>query len=508
MDDAKVSRRALLALGAGAAGLAVAGLPWSAAAQPRTNWETLRRRLTGDLVLPADAGYAQAKQLDSGYFDTVNPAAVAYCETTADVRACLLFAQDNDIRVAPRSGGHSSSGYSTTTGLVLDVSRFDAVHVGADTVTLGPGVQSVDAVAAVAAAGLSLSSGNGATVCAGGFLQGGGLGLQTRKFGIASDRLVSADVVLASGESVHCSAASHPDLFWALRGGGGGNFGVVTNFEIRPTTVTRQVSFTLSWPWESAADVYAAFQPWLAAAPDDLGVYLNFLHQVTGPDARPQVLVSGAWFGDPAALGPHLDELVAAVGSAPVSRTAEELTYQQAMMRIFGCADKTVQACHRVGANPAAQLPRRGYSVEQGRMVATALSGAAIAEALDAFAANPVTGQFRGMNLNALGGAVNRIGRTDTAYVHRTAQYYLSFSNAIAATTPTTDESAAIDAWLSRCAAVAAKYGNGESYVNVISPRMTDWRQAYYGENYPRLVRVKQAYDPHGFFRFAQSVGA
>ncbi len=503
-----VSRRTLLGLGAGAAGLAVAGLPWSAAAAPRTRWDALARCLTGDLVLPDDTSYPTAKQLDSGYYDSVDPAAVAYCETVRDVRACLLFAQDNDIRVAPRSGGHSSSGYSTTTGLVLDVSRLDAVEVGPDRVALGPGTQTVDAVAALAPAGLSLVSGNGATVCAGGFLQGGGLGVQTRMSGVACDRLVAADVVLASGEAVRCSAADHPDLFWALRGGGGGNFGVVTRFELRPTTVTRQVMFSLVWPWDRAASVFSAFQAFLAGAPDELAPNLTLLHQDAAPGTQPTVLVSGAWFGDPEALAPYLDGLVANAGAAPASRTVDDLTYQQAMMRTFGCADTTVDACHRVGDNPAARLPRRGYSVEQGRMVDTPLGAAAIEEALAAFTAEPAAGQFRVLNLNGLGGAVNRVERTATAYVHRTAMFYLSYSASVPDFTPTPGQRASIDSWLGGGAEVARRYGNGESYVNVISPRLRDWRTAYYAENYPRLVAVKRAYDPHAFFRFPQAIGS
>jgi FAD/FMN-containing dehydrogenase len=500
---AKNELRRRTVLGAGLAGV-LATLPWPTSAST-VDWSRLR--LTGDLVLPGDATYPVAKQLDSGYFDSIDPAAIAYCENPQDVGNCLLFAQDNGIAVAVRSGGHSSAGYSLTTGLVVDMSRLDGVAVGANTVSLGPGTQSVDAVATLAPLGLSLVTGNGATVCAGGFLQGGGIGLQNRKFGIASDRLVSADVVLASGRLVHCSATCEPDLFWALRGGGGGNFGVVTRLEVTPTTVASQVSYSLMWTFDHAAAVILAFQQWLAAAPDDLATNLTLLWQNAGTGA-PVVLVSGAWYGDPAGLATHLDELVGAAGAAPLSRTADQLTYQQAMMRMYGCADKTVPQCHRVGDNPDALLPRHSYSLEQGRMVSTPLTATAVDEALTVFTADPVAGQSRFLNLLGLGGAVNRVSRTATAYVHRTAQYYLGFSAGLASSTPSDTELAAVDSWADRCWPVADRYGNGESYVNFISPRITDWRTACYAENYARLVRTKRAYDPHSFFRFAQAVGA
>ena len=490
-------------LGAGLAG-ALAVLPWPSMASTM-DWSRLAGRLDGDLFLPGDSAYPAAKQLDSGYFDNVNPAGIAYCANAGDVRSCILFAQDNDITVAVRSGGHSAAGYSTTTGLVIDVSRLDSVAVGTGTVTLGPGTQAVDAVNALVPHGLSLVTGNGATVCMGGYVQGGGIGAQNRKFGIASDRLVSADVVLADGRLAHCSAQREPDLFWALRGGGGGNLGVVTRFEIVSTNVTTQSSFTLMWTVDHAAAVLLAYQQWLAAAPDDLAPNVTVMWQ---SGAQPVVMVTGSWFGDAGALTAHLDELVSAVGAAPTMRVADALTYQQAMMRMYGCADKTVAQCHRVGDNPDALLPRHAYSAEQGRMVSTPLTAAAVDELLTAFLSDPASGQSRFLNLLGLGGAVNRVPRTATAYVHRNARYYLGFSAGLTSFTPTPDELSAVDAWLARAWPVAVRYGDDESYVNFISPRITDWRSAFYAENYPRLVWVKRRYDPYAFFHFPQAIGS
>ena len=257
-----ISRRTLFRAGAGAAGLAVLGSPlWpgSATAGPKiraSEWERLRAALSGDVVLPGDPTYDVARVLDNGFFDSIRPQAIARCATVGDVGTCLKFSQDNDISTAVRSGGHSAAGYSTTTGLVLDVSRLNRIEVnagGAGTVTIGPGAQGVDVMATLAAHGLSAVTGNCPTVCAGGYLQGGGMGPLSRKLGVASDRLVAADVVLANGRLVRCSTSREPELFWALRGGGGGNFGVVTRFEIAPSNVTRMVTFSIMWPWAAAA---------------------------------------------------------------------------------------------------------------------------------------------------------------------------------------------------------------------------------------------------------------
>jgi FAD/FMN-containing dehydrogenase len=499
-----ISRRALLRAGVGAAGLVAIGSWSTAQAQPATRWDRLRGALTGDLVLPTDNTYDTARQLDNGYFDTIRPQAIAYCANTNDIRTCLHFAQDNDIHTAVRSGGHSAAGYSTTTGLVLDVSRLNAINVGPTTVTLGPGAQGVDVLATLAARGLSAITGNCPTVCAGGYLQGGGIGPLARKFGVASDRLVSADVVLADGRLVRCSTDVRPELFWALRGGGGGNFGVVTRFEITPTTIQRMTTFSLVWPWAQAADVIAAHLPWLAAAPDDLTADLH----VINAGAQPVVVVSGGWLADPAALDPHLNDLIAAIGTQPLSRFVTDQTYQQAMMTQFNCANDTLAQCHRAGTNPSALLPRHSFVVDRGRLLSQPLTTTAINEALTAFEANPTNGQFRLMGFGGLGGQINRIAQTATAYPHRSAQSYFSYTVGLNSFTPTPDDQAAAQSWAANGFAVTQRYGDGQGQVNFIDPQLGDWRTAYYGSNYNRLARIKNHYDPDGFFRFPQSVGS
>ncbi|WP_027945833.1 FAD-binding oxidoreductase [Amycolatopsis taiwanensis] len=507
-----ITRRMLLRGGMGAVGLVAAGsAPWYGSAAfaktADTRWQRLRRYLSGDVVLPGDPAYPEALQLDSAAFDDVLPQAIAYCENVQDVRTCLRFAHDHDIAVAVRSGGHSAAGYSTTTGLVLDVSRLNAIDVGSSTVELGPGAQGVDILATLSRRGLSVITGNCPTVCMGGYLQGGGVGPLSRKYGVASDRLLSAEVVLADGRVARCSPRREPDLFWALRGGGGGNFGVVTRYEIAPVTTTRMVSFSLSWPWARAAEVIAAYLAWLVSAPDDLTANLTVMNQNAAPGTQPALFVSGSWFGAPAGLNPHLDELVSAVGSAPVSRLADDLSYVDAMMRMFGCGTQTVQQCHRVGYNPEATLPRQSFVLARGRLLEQTMTAQAIGEALAAFEAMPAAGQFRVMSWGGLGGQINRTGPAETAYVHRTAQQYFTYTAGVRTQAPPAEVKASIEAWTGGGFAVARRYGNNEGQINFIDGQLQDWRHAYYGDNYGRLVRTKRRYDPHGFFRFPQAIG-
>nr|WP_042191424.1 FAD-binding oxidoreductase [Kibdelosporangium sp. MJ126-NF4]CEL20076.1 FAD-linked oxidoreductase family [Kibdelosporangium sp. MJ126-NF4]CTQ97300.1 FAD-linked oxidoreductase family [Kibdelosporangium sp. MJ126-NF4] len=502
-----INRRTLLRTGLGTAGALLLAPATAAASTRRTRWERLSGCLSGDVVLPSDPAYTQARQLDSAAFDHVLPQAIAYCENVGDVRTCVRFAQDNDIAVAVRSGGHSAAGYSTTTGMVLDVSRLSRIDVGASSVRLGPGVQGIDLLSTLSQRGLSAITGNCPTVGMGGYLQGGGVGPLSRKYGVASDRLLSAEVVLADGRVARCSPTREPDLFWALRGGGGGNFGVVTQYEIAPVTTTRTVSFSLSWPYARAAEVIAAFLPWLASAPDDLTANLTVMNQNAAPGSQPSLFVSGSWFGGPVAtVDPHLTALVSAVGSAPASRSADDLTYFDAMMRMFGCGTKTVQQCHRVGYNLEATLPRQSFVLARGRLADRPMTSSAIGEALAAYEADPAGGQFRVMSWGGLGGRINRVAPSATAYAHRTAQHYFTYTAGVRTAAPPDEVKASIESWTAKGFAVARRHGNGEGQVNFIDSTLPDWRRAYYGGNHSRLQWIKWRYDPHRFFRFAQSI--
>jgi FAD/FMN-containing dehydrogenase len=185
-----INRRSFLT---GAGGVALATTALTGAAQAKgdafgTRWSRLADRLQGRLVLPSDADYQRAKQLYQVQFDATSPRAVAYCVSAADVSACVRFAEAYGIPVAARSGGHSAGGYSTTEGLVIDVSGLNSVALGESSVRMGPGAQLVDIADTLAPAGLGISGGYCPTVAAGGFFQGGGMGLFTRSVGIASAR--------------------------------------------------------------------------------------------------------------------------------------------------------------------------------------------------------------------------------------------------------------------------------------------------------------------------------
>ncbi|HEY0637771.1 MAG TPA: FAD-binding oxidoreductase [Pseudonocardiaceae bacterium] len=504
---------AALALTAGAGAAAAVTAPAAAGRGARRQgppWDRLRTRITGDVVLPGDAGYDSARRLQLARYDGVRPSAVLYAETPADVRDGLLFAQNHDLPLAVRSGGHNYAGWSTGEGMVLDVSRLNGIR-RTDTgqqVVIGAGAQTIDVLDTLTRDGVAAPGGMCADIGSGGYFSVGGTGLQTRMHGIASDRVTAARVVLADGRVVRCSRDEEPDLFWALRGGGGGNFGVVTAWRVRTFEVGPVHEFTLVWSWDDAAPVLTEVQGWMVRAPRELAGLFTIVVPDAAPGVPPDVVLNGVHHGDGAELERLLDELVGESGRTPVYRDVRQRPFKDAMMGWYGCEGYTVEQCHRVGQNPAALLPRDNWVIDRGRLLDAPVPAAGVDELLAAYDRLHRSGEARLLWLMNLGGAANDRARGATAYVHRGTELLMSFVLAMHTPTPSPEHLANSRAWAAGGFDIIDRYGNGESYVAFPDLELTDWRESYYAENYPRLVRVKRAYDPYNFFRFGRSIGS
>ncbi|MGW0800558.1 FAD-binding oxidoreductase [Streptomyces sp. NPDC002692] len=503
-----ITRRALIGAGSAAVGLAVLPTSPVLAGSGTTPWSTLAAKLQGRLVLPTDSAYAVAKQLELGQFDAVNPRAVAYCVSSADVSAALRFAQTYGLPSAVRSGGHSFAGYSTTPGLIIDVSRLNAITVGDGTVDIGPGAKNVEILNALAPHGLVVSEGGCPTVSAGGFLQGGGFGFLTRPLGMACDAVTSAEVVLADGRVVTASPTSHSDLFWAIRGGGGGNFGVVTRFSVTPHEGDQMAISNLIFPYDRAADVLHGVGEWLVDAPRTIGGGAYLVQADAAPGSVPALNVFLASRGTPAELAAESARLLALTG-AVTARQDAVMTYQQVMMMIFGCATLSEDQCQRAGKSPAGVLTRPAFGLERTRMGSTPYTQSGWADVLTAFDADRRAGQARYLDLHFFGGAANDPARTDTAYVHRDALFSVNYRVLVNDPAQVTAEARSVATrWADNGFATIDPLSNGETYQNWMDAELTDWRESYYAENYARLSVVKAKYDPHRYFRFAQGIGA
>ena len=352
---------------AGSAGQSVSAATAPAAARSPgpADWTALGRDLSGPLVRPGDAAYAVSSRLFDPRFDSLHPAGIAYCRNPHDVTTCLAFVRKFGVPVAARCGGHSYAGWSSTSGLIVDVTRMSGVNVSGSTATVGAGTPLIDFYNGLAAHGRGVPGGSCPTVGIAGLTLGGGIGVVSRAYGLTSDNLQSLQIVTADGQVRTCDSTQNPDLFWACRGGGGGNFGVVTSFTFRTRPVGQIVLFFLSWPWSQAARVIAAWQSWAPHAPDAL--WSNVHLAATPGGSVPAIQVGGTFLGSLSAASAQLEKLYAAAGSHPSSPFLETTTWLHAMLVEAGCASLTVDQCHLPTQNPAGL--REGLRIRQVRLL-------------------------------------------------------------------------------------------------------------------------------------------
>jgi FAD/FMN-containing dehydrogenase len=490
-----LTRAGGLTIAAGTVGARPALAAWSGSdALPLRQ---LARTLDGTVVARGDAAYAEARLLVSTRFDAVHPKAVVFCETVADVERSVRWARKHNVHVVARGGGHSYGGYSTTPGVVIDVSRIAGVHVDPTgrTATVGAGARLIDVYDALWQHGLTIPAGSCPTVGIAGLTLGGGVGFSARKLGLTCDRLRSARVVLASGRAVRCSAAQHRDLFWALRGAGGGNFGIVTHFTFRPAPVDKVAIFSIEWPWTQAERAVAAWQKFAPHAPDALFSICNL--SASGRGGTTHVVAFGQFFGSER----ELRSLIAPLANTgtPTRISTETRSYMSAVMKWAGC-HQTVDACH---LEPRGTLGRETFKAASDYF-SRPLPPAGIAALLRSVELRQQDGRRGSLLLDSYGGAINRVPKAATAFVHRD----VLFSCQYVASWQAGERAAPNIEWVRRTRARMRRYASGFAYQNYIDPNLEHWQHAYYGSNLPRLKVVKRRYDPQNFFHFPQGIAS
>lgn len=427
--------------------------------------------LDGEVFSPDSPGYEAIRRPANPAYGDVRPRLVVRCRSVPDVVAALAYARTTGDSVVPRVGGHCFAGRSSTDGIVLDLSGLADISVAADGVaTIGAGARLEQVYAELHAYDRTLPAGCGATVGIAGLTLGGGIGLLGRKYGLTCDRLVGAQVVLADGSVVDCDDDREPELFWALRGAGGGQFGVVT--VLRYATVPEPMTTRIDARWSGPVveDLVAAWQSWAPDAPDDLTANLSL---VSEPGTPTQATVFGASLlaEDPTAR--LLRELIDQVGAAPAIELRTGLPYHQLKDTFAdprGLPDKAVRIRSEFfsqSLTDSSLLTKLGEPREAGR---------------------------RELSFTAMGGAYNRVAVDATAFAHRGQRFLLE--HVAEAPSPWVDES-----W-----AIAHPDGSGHVYPNFPDLALDDPAAAYHASNHHRLTAVKKTYDPHRFFDFHQAI--
>jgi FAD/FMN-containing dehydrogenase len=444
--------------------------------------------LRGPVITPGDADYDAVRALYNGMIDK-RPRLIARCVDVADVVTAVNFGREQGLLIAVRGGGHNGPGLgSCDDGLVIDLSTMKGVRVDRATATVrvDPGCTSGDVDHATHPFGLAVPYGIVSTTGVAGLTLGGGTGYLTRKYGLTVDNLLEADVVLADGSVVTASATEHPDLLWALRGGGG-NFGVVTSFLFQAHPVSTVYAGPIFWDATHAKAVMQTYRDYLPLAPEELGIFVG-LKTVPSIDPFPSegwgkraCAIIGIYDGPAAdgekAMAPILDEV-----PEPIFNWMSEIPFP-AMNGLF---------------DPF--FPKGLQWYWKGDFVASLPD-----EAIDTHIAQAAKApsELSLMHLYPIDGAVHRVPADATAWSTRDA----TWSMVIAGIDPNPANAEALKTWGRAYWQAVHPYNLESAYVNFLMDDEVDGRvQATYGENYQRLASIKATYDPQNLFRVNQNI--
>ena len=448
--------------------------------------EELKNRLRGEIIQPGDEGYDDARKVYNAMIDR-RPALIARCADAADVIAAVNFGRENNMLTAVRGGGHNGAGLGICDdGLVIDLSgiKYTRVNPEARTVRVGGGCTWGDVDHATHAFGLATPTGIISTTGVGGLTLGGGIGHLTRKCGLTIDNLLAADLVLADGSFVTASADENEDLYWAIRGGGG-NFGVVTSFLFRSHPISTVYAGPMLWDLEQATEVMQWYREFSPSAPEDVNGFFAFLTVPPGPPF-PEHLHNRKMCGVVWCFTGPLDQ-------------AEEVFKP---IRSFG-----PPALDLVGPMPYPMLQSMfdglyppGHQWYWRADFVNELSDEAIALHVKYCSEMPT--MQSSMHMYPINGAAHRVGNDETAWAYRDANW----AEVIVGVDPDPANNDRIISWTKDYWDALHPYSAGGAYVNFMMDEGQERVQATYGDNYERLVAIKNKYDPTNLFRVNQNI--
>jgi len=443
--------------------------------------------LTGRVVRRTDPGYPDARIEYNSAF-SIFPKVVVFCESTRDVSNAVRWAVANRVPLRARCGRHSYEAYSSVDhGVVIDVSELDKIRVSPDrtTAVIGAGADLQDVYAKLFQVGVTIPGGSCPSVGIAGLTLGGGFGLLGRYAGLTCDRLRSVRMVTATGAVVDASATEHPDLFWALRGGGGGNFGIVTSFTFAVVPIGNVAVYQVNWAWEHLPAVVRAWQAW-APATD------SRLTSVLGLPARAQGVIRSA--GQFVGSLPELQRLVQPLlAAAPVTNVQfQAMSYIDAVNLFAGTEPGMETWAVHWHSDHTSFKNTSAYAYRP-------FGDAAIATIVAALEQAPSADNL--VQFDAYGGAVAAVPPRATAFFHRRPLFNLQYQ----AYWTSPSDAERNERWVEAFRRSMLPYTRG-GYINYIDRNVVRWERYYYGGNVARLRRVKRAWDPNNVFSFPQSI--
>jgi FAD/FMN-containing dehydrogenase len=448
--------------------------------------------MSGLLLRPGDEGFDAVRMPAVSHYNTPRPQAIARCATPSDVAHVINFARRYGLPTAIRGAGHCFADHSSTAGLLIETGLMNAIQPHDDLATIGSGARLAEVYRQLHDHGATIPAGCGPTVGIAGLALGGGHGVLGRTYGLTCDRLTAAQIVLADGSMITCSDSSYQDLFWALRGAGVGNFGVVTALTFRTVAEPQAVAFHLSWPDHRIHEVLVAWMEWTPQAPDAMAASL-VLRAPADPAISPQAHLIGAFLTTEPAAGVALAHVESLAGAAARNR-------QLSPAPIAEVKTQLAQIGAKVGAGPAAAVDHSASEFYD-----ESIPAPIALDLVDAVTTHRIPGQARELAFTPMGGAYNRVPTDGTAFPHRHDLLLLEWTATSDQTEPDATPQAGSQ-WLRRIRELLTEQGTGRAYQNFADPELADPLSAYYGPNLPRLARIKRRYDPDNFFRHGQSI--
>lgn len=488
-----LSRRDLLRRGGRAAvGLGLltqVGWQVGCGSSAQSGLSELESQLSGVLLVPDDPQYALRKLPDNRAYANTHPLAVALCQSAQDVQACVRWGRENGAPVVARSGGHSYAGWCTTNGILVDTTAIDYMNINASdlSVDIGGGGLLGPIDDYLTTRGITVPAGRCRGVGLAGLVLGGGFGFSCRPFGLTSDNMIATDVVTADGELVRASANENSDLYWACRGGGGGNFGINVGFTMQAYEVAGPTStYRIVWDPQDAGVAWEAMQAALVSAPNEFALRLGSDVNID-PQTRERsysIEAIGQYLGVEDELRQILEPVINA--SNPTFVETGEGTFAEATLYL---AEVT---------KPVPYVSKSAYLDEP-------LDAQGIQQMLDGLSRFPQDSHGACFTVFSWGGAIRNVAPDATAFVHREADFVVQSIAEWRDDSPA-DAAGQTRAWIDALFAELAPKFNGYAYQNFMDRGLENWQQAYYGENFARLVEVKNAWDPDDFFSFGQSI--
>lgn len=438
-------------------------------------------KLTGRIVTPRDANYEQART-NNNLSVSKFPSQIVFCQRTKDVIHALRWAQEKKEPFRIRSGRHSYENFSLVTkGLIIDVSEMNKITVNGATMTakIEAGANLGKVYQTLWKHGFTLPAGTESSVGVVGLTLGGGIGMLSRPFGLTCDNLVEVEIVTATGhggaELIKANKQTNPDLFWACRGGGGGNFGIVTSLTFKLHPIVKASIFSITWGWGDFEAAFDSWQKWAPYTDERLTSQIELKTKQVG-----EIVAQGVFLGSPSKLKRLLKPLCTT--GSPIKVCVKEVPYIQAIKFFDVPSGNKPSLWKRSGSFIERPFPKRAIKEMKALLEKAPNKNASIWQ-------------------QSLGGAVGNVSPNATAYYYRKAliaQEYLT-------TWKDHQEEGQNIRWIEQVRNALSPYTAGD-YVNFPDFYIKNWPTAYYGGNFRRLREVKTKYDPRNVFQFEQSI--